>query len=338
MTRITTCPQCNTRFRVTAAQLAARKGDVRCGRCSHVFNAWETLVAEAPETEPSQDIAAPQCEAVHEQASKRSPAVNETEPAGFPAEATDTLPEETLIDFQVDTFPDIESVGESADAPPLPQSETPLEAEAEPAHQPEIEPQPEPESTAKVRVVRVQPPPLAIETRVSPDSPKYGPPPKPRRAWPWVLASLLLVLALTGQGIYFFRDAIAANYPPIRPLLERACAPLQCHIKLPQNPELLSIESSELHADPTRPNIVVLTSTLRNRASHVQAYPTLELTLTNAKDEMVARRLFPPKEYVRKIPAIAQGIPARGDVAVKLLMDMGDLKAEGYRLYLFYPS
>ncbi|MDP2785391.1 MAG: DUF3426 domain-containing protein, partial [Sulfurimicrobium sp.] len=137
---------------------------------------------------------------------------------------------------------------------------------------------------------------------------------------------------------------IAANYSPIRPLLEGACAHLQCNIRLLQNPDLLSIESSELHADPARANIVVLTSTLRNRAAHIQGYPTLELTLTNTKDEMVARRLFLPREYVRpgesvkQVSNIAQGIPAKGDVAIKLLMDLGDLKAEGYRLYLFYPS
>ncbi|MEN6586413.1 MAG: DUF3426 domain-containing protein [Sulfuricella sp.] len=330
MTQITTCPQCSTRFRVTAEQLAARKGDVRCGRCSHVFNAYGTLTEEAPEAAPSLGTEAPQPETVLEETSQPSPSVNETEPASVPPEGTDVLPEEPLIDFQVDAFPEIESFGEPADALPLPQPETPPETE------PEV--QPEPESAAKVRVVRVEPPSLTIEPRVSPDSPKYGPPPKPRRAWPWVLASLLLLIGLTGQGIYFQRDAIAANYPPTRAVLEQACEHLNCRISLPQNPDLLSIESSELHGDPTRPNIVVLTSTLRNRASYVQAYPTLELTLTNTKDEMVAKRLILPREYVRQLPSIRQGIPAKGDVAVKLLMDLGDLKAEGYRLYLFYPS
>jgi predicted Zn finger-like uncharacterized protein len=341
MTRITTCPRCNTRFRVTAAQLAARKGDVRCGRCSHVFNAYETLAEETPEAELRPDVEAPQPATPHEETSRPSPAVavNEAEASSLPMEANNALPEEPLIDFQVDAFPDIESSEEAAAPLQWPQTESPPQPEAEPAAQPEAgPPAPEPEPTAKVRVVRIQPPPLAIETRVSPDSPKYGPPPKPRRAWPWVLASLLLLAALTGQVIYFLRDSIAANYPPTRAMLEQACRQLNCRISLPQNPDLLSIESSELHADPTRPNIVVLTSTLRNHAAYVQSYPTLELTLTNTKDEMVARRLILPREYVRQTSSVRQGIPAKGDVAVKLLMDLGDLKAEGYRLYLFYPS
>jgi predicted Zn finger-like uncharacterized protein len=35
----TRCPQCQTVFRITAAQLKARDGKVRCGRCQHVFGA-----------------------------------------------------------------------------------------------------------------------------------------------------------------------------------------------------------------------------------------------------------------------------------------------------------
>lgn len=51
---ITHCPSCRTRFRVHADQLAARAGQVRCGKCSRVFDALEHLVEEhAPLREPS---------------------------------------------------------------------------------------------------------------------------------------------------------------------------------------------------------------------------------------------------------------------------------------------
>ncbi len=44
LTRVTTtCPQCATIFRVNPEQLAARRGQVRCGRCRHVFNGYETV-------------------------------------------------------------------------------------------------------------------------------------------------------------------------------------------------------------------------------------------------------------------------------------------------------
>ena len=40
---LTRCPSCSTAFRVTPEQLKARAGKVRCGHCSAVFNALETL-------------------------------------------------------------------------------------------------------------------------------------------------------------------------------------------------------------------------------------------------------------------------------------------------------
>ena len=47
-TLITRCPLCQTAFRVTAAQLGAAAGLVRCGACSHVFEAQRQLVAAEP--------------------------------------------------------------------------------------------------------------------------------------------------------------------------------------------------------------------------------------------------------------------------------------------------
>ena len=43
---LTRCPACETHFRVTAEQLKARSGKVRCGECQHVFNAIDSLIEE----------------------------------------------------------------------------------------------------------------------------------------------------------------------------------------------------------------------------------------------------------------------------------------------------
>src|SRR5262245_32456507 len=40
---ITTCAHCRARFRVAPQQLNARQGQVRCGRCSQVFNGFQML-------------------------------------------------------------------------------------------------------------------------------------------------------------------------------------------------------------------------------------------------------------------------------------------------------
>src|ERR1700675_2265790 len=43
---ITCCPSCHTHFRVHPEQLAARAGQVRCGKCSRVFDALDYLIEE----------------------------------------------------------------------------------------------------------------------------------------------------------------------------------------------------------------------------------------------------------------------------------------------------
>lgn len=45
----TRCPNCRTAFRVTPDQLAAMGGQVRCGRCSFIFNAVDHLLPPATE-------------------------------------------------------------------------------------------------------------------------------------------------------------------------------------------------------------------------------------------------------------------------------------------------
>ncbi|MFM2426617.1 MAG: hypothetical protein RL707_443 [Pseudomonadota bacterium] len=59
--KITHCPQCETAFKVSPQQLELAKGWVRCGRCSHVFEAhlyFEAAPQAAPVPTPSADAPA----------------------------------------------------------------------------------------------------------------------------------------------------------------------------------------------------------------------------------------------------------------------------------------
>ena len=53
MNLFTCCPKCQTTFRVTTQQLQSSGGQVRCGFCSEVFDAFATMTAQ----EPRQDAA-----------------------------------------------------------------------------------------------------------------------------------------------------------------------------------------------------------------------------------------------------------------------------------------
>jgi len=158
-----------------------------------------------------------------------------------------------------------------------------------------------------------------------------------KRAFPWgsLLGALLACVALAGQATWFYRDKIAAAHPDIKPYLDMACAELGCRIKPPVDPQAISIESSDLQADQANRAVLILTAILRNRAPFSQALPMLELSLTDAQDQAVARRVLQPDEYAPDVPSPTIG--AGNELQVRVLVDAGSLNANGYRLYAFYP-
>ncbi len=164
-------------------------------------------------------------------------------------------------------------------------------------------------------------------------------PVKPRRRYAqaaFAAAVPLLVLLLAGQATYHFREALAARWPVLNPPLVRACAALGCAVGALQEIADLAIEASDLQADPAHQGLLVLTATLRNRSRLPLAYPYLELALTDAQDEVVVRRALAPGEYAGGTTDLTRGIPANGEIAVKLFIDASATAQAGYRLYLFY--
>ena len=153
----------------------------------------------------------------------------------------------------------------------------------------------------------------------------------------WLAGILLLVVILFAQTAYFFRIELAANQPGLKPLLLSYCQLLRCSVPLPQKADLMSIESSDLEANPAQPNIITLNVQLSNHATYAQTYPNLELTLTDSQDRPLAIRTFRPVEYLRKDDDERQGLAANHELSVKLNLDTNDLKPAGYRLLLFYP-
>lgn len=160
---------------------------------------------------------------------------------------------------------------------------------------------------------------------------------KKKRRWPWVIGAILLIMVLLAQASYFFRVELAARLPGLKPMFTTYCSWLKCSIPLPEKVDLMSIESSDLEASPAQANIIALNVILRNRAPYAQAYPNLELTLTDATDMALARRIFQPAEYLKPDEDENRGLSPSREISIKLHLDTTDLKPTGYRLFLFYP-
>lgn len=348
----TLCPHCNTRFRIAGTQLDAHQGMVRCGHCMQAFDARPGFIPDQPDPQ----LELPMADRLATPASPSSPVPAEppqTAPQA-PAEPAAVAAEEEIKEEAGAEPPAVEAQAEPAaetgEAPELTLDEAQTEAVEsepvanEPGHDASLdfvppaandslvdEPQP-----AKPLVIQ---PVSPVETGAEEtgEAGEVAEHPRKRR-WPWIAGSSLLALIMLLQGLYFFRIELAVRLPGLKPLLVGYCKPLGCTVPLPHNPDLMSIESSELEADPEHENRITLVALLRNRASHVQAFPVLELSLNDTQDKVLARRQFKPADYLPATETEAAGLRPNRELNIRLKLDTTDLRPTGYRLALFYPQ
>ena len=161
-------------------------------------------------------------------------------------------------------------------------------------------------------------------------------PPKSSRIWG--LVSIFLLVVLTGQIIYLYRMELSIIAPGAKPYLEQYCLILNCTIPLPQQVELLTIESSELQNKTAQhPGLITITAIVRNRATFPQAFPAIELTLTDVQNRDLASRIFTPGEYLEENVGSSKVIAPSNEISVTLNIDSDIFYVAGYRLFLLYP-
>ena len=155
------------------------------------------------------------------------------------------------------------------------------------------------------------------------------------QAWLWGGAAFIALLLLSLQALLHFRTELSLSFPEAKSLLRDGSALLGLDLPLPHKGDLLAIETSDLH--PGSGAQLVLTATLKNRAAYAQAYPHLELTLTDIGDQALLRRILLPSDYLPTGVDLSAGFPARGELALKLALEVAIAGAAGYRIYVFYP-
>lgn len=296
----TRCPRCQTIFRITPEQLQARAGKVRCGHCQAIFNALETLIEETPAAPATAEPTAPEIVTpVPPPIPKPIPPVAGPEPEPEPEYVAAPTPAETPT-------PD-----ETPEQTTLAAREAGLVAARELAETPGYN------RWAAGTLASTAQGGLAAEEH--------------RSRWPFVLASVLLALGLIAQLAHHFRTELVQRLPS----LEAAFAALDIDVPLPRQVDLVSIETSDLQSDNAR-GLLVLQATLKNRAAYAQAWPALELTLTDARDAVVARRVLEARDYLPP-KADTQTFAANSETAIRLWIETENVAAAGYRLYIFYP-
>jgi predicted Zn finger-like uncharacterized protein len=187
-----------------------------------------------------------------------------------------------------------------------------------------------------------RPPPRRVAPAEDEPLPEFleDEPPRSRYGVVWGLGALIAAAALAGQLAYQYRTELATLAPQLQPLLAEGCRFLDCELRLPRRPDLLSIESSDLQSDARREGLIVLNAVIRNRAAFAQELPALELTLTDAGDRPLVRRVLRPADYAPGlVPALrGPGLAPGAEAVLRLHFDTGGVRATGYRLYLFFPA
>lgn len=326
MSGTTLCPHCGTRFKISETQLESHHGMVRCGHCLQAFDARPGFVPDQPSPqlelpilhEPAADIA--------DETPSALIASEEIADDSFEPVADDEA--DILTDATADTGSVVPNkIIQSGNARNKTLDYTEMAtAEQDEGHAPPL-----------LEIESLQPMTLAEQVAIvqDEDDSEFRP---ERRTWPWAIAAFLLLLALLAQAAYFFRVDLAARLPGLKPALVSYCQLLKCTVPLPQNADLMSIESSGLEADPAHENQVVLNVLLRNRAPYSQAFPNLELTLNDTRDAALARRIFRPVDYLPPVESEEFGLLPHHEINIKLHLDTTDLRPTGYRLALLYPK
>lgn len=303
---LTRCPACATTFRVTAEQIKLRAGRVRCGQCQHAFNALDTLIEEfipTPSEPPEPDTGPAIAPAAME------PAVSPAPTFFVPEEE----PPEEEPPWDASTLESINTATEEENRAAEEANETLADGSEKTA------------ATANILLDEIPAWPGDTTTNTLP------------RRWPWLVGGLLLLALLGIQIAIALRVELAVLYPRARPALVSLCGIAGCTVGLPAKAELIGIEASDLHPDPAQPGRLVVSATLKNRAPFDQQFPHLELTLTDVADKAIARKVLTPTDYLPRETPYAKGMGPNADIAVNLVIDIGQLAANGYRLYLFYP-
>jgi predicted Zn finger-like uncharacterized protein len=338
MSLITSCPACGTMFRVVPDQLKISEGWVRCGHCSEVFDASKHLSDESvlvePElaeqatrptelpTRPAEMLTRP-AEIDREPPEPPPPAppprgaTESTDPSDFYGEDSHVLLEPSPLDAPFVFRPkEVLALRDSQIPEPGEESQMlPEDFDSRPRRQDDDD-----EDLDDVTFVR----------QARREAYWNRPEMRLRLAVTGVLLAALLVLQLA----YEDRDRLAVSSPGMRPLLEGMCSVFGCTLGAPRQIDSVVIETSGFNR--LRDDTYRLSFTLRNTAPVPVAAPAIELTITDAQDQTIARRVLTPAELGAN-PAV---IPATSDWSRTVGIALGSTggpRVAGYRLLAFYP-
>ena len=353
----TTCPACQSVFRLTAATLRAAHGQVVCATCNSTFDALFGLSDEVPvgmagnvrtlhppvddlPANPSLDqVAAALADAgvLLEELDDPTP-LDEVTLLHIPGTRSDAVasgPPQVARYIAEDAAsasrrgaPSTTSVELDDDAPtgtwapiPAPPLPVPLTDENTPTADNLAVDLAAEEATTNLQGEPV----LAVDDAMG----EWMDEAQPQRplGWAWTLGSVALLLVFAGQAVHHWREPLSRH-----PTLGPGVVSLYAALGLPFEPQLhveaYTVTQGRVDA-ATTVGALRVSAVITNRTNTAQPQPLLQVTLEDRYGAPIGRRVFRPNEYSNapQAPLLAHGsLPAAVEVA-----DPGN-EAVGFKL------
>ena len=136
-----------------------------------------------------------------------------------------------------------------------------------------------------------------------------------RRNGRWIAGSALLASILAGQVAWAER-ARWIDDARLRPWLDATCSHLGCRLPLRRDAELLQLASRDIRPHPSVAGALIISATLHNAADFAQAFPPVQVTLSDLDEKRIAMRRFLPREYVADEEGVRKGLAPGANAAI----------------------
>jgi hypothetical protein len=156
-------------------------------------------------------------------------------------------------------------------------------------------------------------------------------PSSPMQRWVWGSVAVGAAAVLSLQALVAWHDQVAQAAPWLRPVVEVACVMADCRVDAPRQLQALSVESSELVQ--LGGTVYQITIVLRSRAERELSPPAIDLKLTNAREEVVVRRVLRLSDFGLRSRSLAP----RQELTLQAALNTGARDIVGYNIELFYP-
>jgi predicted Zn finger-like uncharacterized protein len=279
----TRCPDCETTFRVTDEALKKASGQVRCGRCASVFNAYAEL-QDSAKVSDSQS-APPLDESPPERA---EPAQRAPAPA-----STATLETVAPVEVRADTDK-VASLAAPPAAPAAPLAAPPAAHEAN-------------EAGDDLDLITANEIDEVLTTSIAEGPAPGGPawqtfaadPARDRPSRWWGAAAALALLGLFLQGVNHYRSEIA-GHPTFGPWIQQAYGLFGTELTPSWDVHQYEILDWVATAEPNSRGLgsLKITARIQNRGPLRQPFPAVQLRLKDRWEAAVSSRVFTPAEYL----------------------------------------